>query len=102
VRPVERTAKFSKATSEVAYGREINNTLSGNSSGGHSCSQHFSFPAVNQLYAPSKRKMSVGLCCVAEGASVIVIMLFYQLLDMPHLSGGWIILENEKFSLKGI
>jgi hypothetical protein len=38
VRPVGRTAKFSKMTLGVAYGREINITLSGNSSGVHSCS----------------------------------------------------------------
>ena len=40
VRSVGRTAKFSKTMLEVAYGREINIQLSGNSSGGHSCSQH--------------------------------------------------------------
>jgi hypothetical protein len=40
VRPVRRTTKFSKTMSEGAYGREINIKLSGNSSGGHSCSQH--------------------------------------------------------------
>ena len=39
VRPVERTAKFSKMTLEAAYGREINIKLSGNSSGGQFCSQ---------------------------------------------------------------
>ncbi len=36
VRPVGCTAKFS----ETAYGREINIQFMGNSSGGHSCSQH--------------------------------------------------------------
>ena len=38
VRPVGCTAKFSKTM--LAYGREINITFSGNSSGGHSFSQH--------------------------------------------------------------
>ena len=37
---IGRTAKFLKMTLEVAYGREINIQFSGNSSGGHSCSQH--------------------------------------------------------------
>ncbi|CDQ66695.1 unnamed protein product [Oncorhynchus mykiss] len=38
--PVGRTAKFSETTLETFYGREINITLSGNSSGGYSCSHH--------------------------------------------------------------
>jgi hypothetical protein len=37
---VGNTAKFSKIMLEVAYGWEINIKSSGNSSGGHSCSQH--------------------------------------------------------------
>ena len=32
----------------------------------------------------------------------VMIMLFNQLLDMPHLSGGWIILANEECTLTGI
>jgi hypothetical protein len=39
-RPVGHTAKFSKMTFQVTYGREIGILFSGNSSGGHSCSQH--------------------------------------------------------------
>jgi hypothetical protein len=31
-----------------------------------------------------------------------MIMLFNQLPDMPHLSGGWIILAKEKRSLTGM
>jgi hypothetical protein len=37
LRPVGRITKFSKTMLEVAYDKEINITLSGNSSGGHSC-----------------------------------------------------------------
>ncbi len=40
VRPVGCTAKFSETPLETAYGREMNIQLTGNSSGGHSCSQH--------------------------------------------------------------
>ena len=40
VMPVGPTAKCSTMTLEVAYHREINIKLSGNSSGGHSCSRH--------------------------------------------------------------
>jgi hypothetical protein len=32
----------------------------------------------------------------------VMIMMFNLLLDMPYLSGGWIILANEKFSLTRI
>jgi hypothetical protein len=32
-------------------------------------------------------------------ATGVMIMLLNQLLDMPHLSGGWIILAKEKCSL---
>ncbi len=40
VRPVGCTVKFSETPLETAYGREMNIQFTGNSSGGHSCSQH--------------------------------------------------------------
>ncbi len=40
VRPVGCTAKFSEMPLKSAYGRELNIKFTGNSSGGHSCSQH--------------------------------------------------------------
>ncbi len=39
-RPVGCTAKFSETPLEMAYRREMNIQFTGNSSGGHSCSQH--------------------------------------------------------------
>ena len=56
VRPFGRTAKFSKTKLEAAYGREIHIQFSGNSSGGHSCSEHANC-TLPQL------ETSVALCC---------------------------------------
>jgi hypothetical protein len=58
-RPIGRTAKFSKTMLEVAYGRELNIKLSGNSSVGHSCSQHTNC-TLPQLETP------VALCYVTK------------------------------------
>ena len=57
VRPVGRTAKFSKTTLEAAYCREINIKFSGNSSGRHSYSEHANC-TLPQF------ETSVALCCV--------------------------------------
>jgi hypothetical protein len=85
---------------EKAYGREMNVQFFGNSSGGHSCSQH---------------AKSVVLCCMTKlhtfewpfivpstRCTCVMIILFNQLLDMPHLPGGWIILAKEKCSITGM
>ena len=106
VRLFGHTGKFSKMTLEAAYGREINITFSGNSSGGHSCSQNANC-TLPQL------ETSVALCCVTKldilKYNFIVpctrctcVMIMLQVLDMPHLSGGWIILAKEKCSLRGM
>ncbi len=60
VRPVVCTAKFSEIPLETAYGREINIQFTGNSSGGHSCSQHAN------CTSPSKLATSVALCFVIK------------------------------------
>ena len=56
---VGHTATFSKTTLEAAYGREINIQLSGNVSGGHSCSQYAN-RTLPQL------ETTVALCCVPK------------------------------------
>jgi hypothetical protein len=101
------SVKFSKITLEAAYGREINITFSGKSSGGHSCSQHAN------CMLPFKLETSVALCYVTkqhilEWPSVpstrclCVRIMFNQLVDMPHLSDGWIILARDKSSVAGM
>ena len=69
-------------------------------SGGHSGSRHANC-TLPQLVS------SLALCCVTQLLilewlfivpstrwTCVMIMLFNQLLDMPHLSGGWIILTE--------
>ena len=106
VRPVGRTAKFSKTMLEVDYGRTWTfNSLA---------KTLVNIPAC-QLHTPSTFETSVALCCVTklhilEWPFIVpstrctcgMIMLFNQLLHMPHLSGGWIILAKEICSLTGM
>jgi hypothetical protein len=106
VRPVGRTAKFSKMT-EAAYGREMNMKLSGNSSGGHSWSQHANcmLPQTWDLFGIvfcDKTAHFSGLLLPPTQGAPIMFMLFNQHINMPHLSNGWIILAKEKCLLTGM
>jgi hypothetical protein len=111
VRLVGRTAKSSKTKLEAAYGRENNIHFSGKNSSGHSWSQHANCTLLENLLLET----SVALCCVTKlhilerpfivpstRCTCVMIMLFNQLLEMPHLSGGWIILAKDKCSLTGM
>ena len=61
VRLVGRTAKFSKMT-EAAYVREVKIKLSGNSSGGHSCSRHVHCALPQNLVGFCFPQHKVHLC----------------------------------------
>ena len=91
VRPVGCTAKLSETPLETAYGREMNIQFTGNSSGGHSCSQHANcmFPQL---------ATSVALCSVIKlhisewpfnvaslRHTCAIIMPSNQHLEMPNL-----------------
>ena len=53
VRPVGCTAKLSETPLETAYGREMNIQFTGNSSGGHSCSDFpLSLPLLHSTCQP--------------------------------------------------
>ena len=97
VRPVGRSAKPSKMTLEPAYSREINIKFSGNSSVGHSCSQHANCRLPQNASRCDITPHFRGLFIVSSiGCIFVMITLFNKLLDMPHMSGGWIILAKEK------
>jgi hypothetical protein len=68
-----------------------------------------------QLHNPSKLETSLASCCVIKlhilewpfivpstRCTYVMVMLFNQLCDMPHLSGRWVILAKEKFSPTGM
>ncbi len=109
VRPVGCTAKFFETPLETANGREMNIQFIGNSSGGHSCSQHTNRTLPQNLWS------QLTLCCVIklhilEWPFIVaslrhtsaIIMLSNQHLDMSQLWGGWIISAKEKCSLTQI
>ena len=75
-----------------------------------SCSQN-----ANCTLPQNLRHMWHSLCCVTKlhilvwpsivpstRCTSVMIMLFNQISDMPHLSGGWIILAKDKCSLTGM
>ena len=107
-RLVGHTVKFSKTILEEAYGREINIKFSDSRSGGHSWSQHANCTLPQNLkhlwhcVVWQTAHFRVAFCCPCTRYTCVMIMLFNQLLDMPHLSGGWIIWSLEKCSLTGM
>ena len=87
----------------MAYGREINIEFSGINSGGHYCSPDDNY-TLPQNFCGTKLNLLEWTFVVpsTKCTCVMMIMLFNQLLDMPPLSGRWIILANEKFSPAGM
>ena len=59
VRPVGCSGKLSETPLVTAYGREVNIQFTGNSSGGHSCSQHANCTLPQNL-------RHLWLCCVIK------------------------------------
>jgi hypothetical protein len=70
-------------------------------------------PAVSMSIAQALKNLR-HLCCGTKvyilewpfifpstRCTCVMIVQFNQLLDMPHLSGGWIIVAKEKCSLTG-
>ncbi len=63
VRPVGCTAKFSETPLETAYGREINIQFTGNSSRGHSCSQHANCMPPQNVLCDKTAHFKVAFYC---------------------------------------
>ena len=77
---------------EVVYGREMNIKLFGNSSGGHSCSQHTKCTLLQNICGIVWQNCTFIVS--STKCNCVMIMLFNQLLHIPHLSVGWIILAK--------
>jgi hypothetical protein len=100
VRLVGRTAKFSKTMLKAAYDREMNKYL---------VTALVYINAFSMPIACALNLRHLCHCCLTKlhilewsfivprtRCTCLMIMLFNSLLDMPHLSGGWIILAKEK------
>ncbi len=101
------TAKFSETPLVTAYGREMNIQFTGNSSGGHSCSQHanYSLPQILRHLWHCAIKLHIlewPFIVASLRHTCAIIMLSNQHLDMTHLWGGWILSAKEKCSLTQI
>jgi hypothetical protein len=71
--------------------------FSGNSSDGHSCSQHAN--CLCRIVLWDKTAQFIGaFYCPSTRCTCVKLMLFNQLCDMPHQLGGWIILAKDEFS----
>jgi hypothetical protein len=82
VRPVRRTAKFSKTTLEAAYGREKNIQFSGNGSCGHSCTQQdlifqLMKHETNTLHVAFYIFVQYNMVCHTIGTQVFFIQCFF-------------------------
>ena len=112
---VGHTDKFSKMTLEVAYGREINITSSGNILGGHSCSQHANCTLpqnLRHLWHCVVTKLHIlewPFIVPSTRCTCVMVKLFIQLLYyattvrwMDGWMDRWIILAKEKCSLTGM